>query len=109
MIFRAVAFGNEHTGTHGDALEEAHHHVDQACRGADRRQGGIAQVTAHHPGVEGVVKLLEEVAQENGEGKEQNFGPDGTLCQVLAGGMGFVVVIMKPVAAEGHNASHPSK
>ena len=102
VVLGTETFGDEHTGTHGNALEETHHHVDQAGRGTDCRQGGIAQISAHDPGVESVIKLLKKIAQENGKCEQQDFYPDGTFCQILAGSMGLVMMIVKSVAAEWH-------
>ena len=102
VILGTIAFGDEHAGTHGDALKEAYHHVDEAGGRTDRSQSSIAQVFAHDPGVEGVIKLLEQITQENGEGEKQNFLPDGTCSQILGSGMGLVLMVMKPVAVKRH-------
>ena len=76
--------------------------MNQAGGRTDGRQCGIAQILAYNPGVESVIKLLEQIAQKNGESKQENLGPDGTFCQIMAGGMGFVMVIVKSVAVEWH-------
>ena len=73
-------------GTHGYAVEEADHHKDEAAGGADRRQGVITQVVAHYPGIECVIKLLEHVAQEHGQGEKQHAFPNGTFRQRTAAG-----------------------
>ena len=73
--------GDDDTGTHGHTVEKAHQHEDQTGGGAYCRQGGVADVAAHHPGVEGVIKLLKKVAQEDRQGKQQHLFPDRTLRQ----------------------------
>ena len=102
IVLGTEALRDENTGTHGNALEETDHHVDQAGRRTDSGQCSVTQIVAHDPGVESVVKLLKHVAQENGKGEQQNLGPDGTFGKVLLGGVSFGLMIMKPVTTEWH-------
>ena len=102
MIFGTETFCDQNTGTHGNALKEAHHHMDQAGRGTDRRQCGVTQVSAYDPGVEGIIKLLKKIAKENGEREQQYFGPNGTFGEILTGGLCLVLMIVKAVAVEWH-------
>ena len=87
MVLRTEETGDDHTGTHGHTVEKAHEHMDQTAGGADCSQGSIADETAHHPGVKGIVELLKNIAQKNGQGEKQDFFPDGTLGQRIRIGM----------------------
>ena len=102
MVFGTETFCDEHTGTHGDTLEEADHHVNQAGRGTDCCQCGVTQIVTDYPGVKGIIKLLKEISQKNWKSKQKYLGPDGTISKVLLGGMRFVLVIVKSVATEWH-------
>ena len=81
IVLRAIVPGDDHARAHGDAVEKAHHHKNQAAGGADRRQGGIPQEPAHHPGIEGIVELLEHIAQKHRQGEQQHGLPDGAFRQ----------------------------
>ena len=87
VIAGTVEPGNDHTGTHGDTVEESHKHKNQAAGGADCSQSGIADEFAHHPGVEGVVKLLKDIAQKNRQGEKEHLVPDGAFRQGIRVGM----------------------
>ena len=79
VIPGTVTPGDDHAGAHCHAVEEADHHEDEVAGGTDRSQGGITQETAYHPGVKGVIKLLEDVSQKNREGEEQHSFPNRAL------------------------------
>ena len=81
IILGAVVFGDDDTGTHRQAAEETHHQENQTAGGTDGGQGVVADEIAHSPGVEGVIKLLEHIAQEYGEGKQEDLFPDDALRQ----------------------------
>ena len=76
--------GDDDAGAHGQALEKADQHVDQISRGAHRSQSGIAHKFTNHPGIEGIVKLLEHIAQQDRQGEHQNFLPDNAFGQIIA-------------------------
>ena len=62
IAFCPVEPGDQHTGAHGHAVEEAGEHENQVAGGADGGQGLLADEVADDEGVGGVVELLEEVA-----------------------------------------------
>ena len=84
VVLRTEEFCDDHTGAHGHTVEETHKHVDQTAGGTDGRQRRIADEFTDGPGVEGVVALLENVAQKNGHSKQKNLFPDRTFCQSIA-------------------------
>ena len=47
-------------------------------------------------------ELLEKISQEDGECEQQYLGPNRTAGQILVGGVGFVLMIVKSVAFEWH-------
>ena len=55
VLSRSVVPGNDHTGTHGNAVKKAHHHKNQTARRTDRRQGFISDKVAHAPGIKSIV------------------------------------------------------
>ena len=84
MVLSAEEFCDDHTGTHGNTVEETHKHVDQASGGTDGGQGSFTDKFADGPGVKGVIKLLKDIADQNGEREQKNFFPNGALCQSIA-------------------------
>ena len=68
--------GDDHAGTHGNTVEKADHHEDQASGRSHGSQCIFTNEVAHAPGVKGVVKLLKHVAQQNGHGKENDRLPN---------------------------------
>lgn len=83
IVSGAVASGDQNTGTHSNAVEEADHQEDQAAGGADGGQCVVAYVIADAPGVKGIVKLLEDISQENGQGEKQHCFPDRPAGQTM--------------------------
>ena len=79
MLPRAKSSGNDHACTHRHTIKEADHHKDQTTGGADRRQGIVTYVVADAPGIEGIIKLLEHIAQEYRQGEQQHRLPNGAL------------------------------
>ena len=69
VIPRAEIPGDHHARAHGDPVEKADHHEDQAAGGAYRRHGVVANEFTDRPGIEGVVELLKDVAQQDRQGK----------------------------------------
>ena len=84
VILGAEELGDDDTGTHGNAIEETHKHVDQTAGRADCRQSGVTDEFTYRPGVESMIELLENISNKNGEGKQQDLLPDRTLCQSIA-------------------------
>ena len=81
-VFGAKALGDDHTGTHRHTGEEAHQHIDDGGSGTHRRQRLFADELAHHDGVHGIIKLLEQIADHQRQGKSQQMLPDDTLGHV---------------------------
>ena len=75
----AVVLGDQHARAQGGALQEADNHKDQIGRGTDGGQGLLADKVADDQGVGGVVELLEQIAQEDGDGEGHQPLPDGAL------------------------------
>ena len=83
-ISGSIVPGDDHACTHGHTVEKAHQHEDQAAGGADRRQGIFADKIAHTPGVKGVIKLLKNISQQNGHGKQEDSLPNRSFRQGIA-------------------------
>ena len=64
-----VVLGDDHARPGGQAHEEADEHVDDGVHGAHGGEGLLPHVVPHHPGVHGVIELLEQVAEEQRHGK----------------------------------------
>ena len=69
MILGAEELGDDHAGTHGNTVEKSYKHVDQTAGRADGSQCGIADEFANGPGIESMIKLLENITDKDGEGK----------------------------------------
>ena len=79
LVLGAVVFGDQHAGAQGGALQQTDDHKDQVGRGADGGQGLFADEVADDQRVGGVVELLEQIAQEDRNGKGYQPLPDGAL------------------------------
>ena len=96
----AVELGDQHRRAGGQSHEEAHQQVDQHAGGAAHgSQGFLAHILAHDHGVGGVVQLLEERAQQDGEEENQQLPPDHAL--------GDAVGLGAPLPRPGHALSAP--
>ena len=69
LLFGAVVLGDDHARARGQAHEEADEHVQNGVHRAHGAEGFLAHVVAHHPGVHGVVELLEQVPQQQRHGE----------------------------------------
>ena len=67
--------GDHDAGSHGDADKQDKQKVQNRSRAAHGGQGIIAHIAAHHNAVNGVIKLLGNVADEHGDGKGDNLFP----------------------------------
>ena len=65
--------GDKYPGTQRQTVDEASEQHDEAAGGTDSGQGLLADELAHDQGVHRVVQLLEQVAEENGQGKGEHF------------------------------------
>ena len=68
--------GNQHAGTHGQAVEESHECKNQALGSTDGCQRIFTEKIANNPGIEGVVKLLKQITQKNRQHEQQQFLPN---------------------------------
>ena len=84
ILLGTESTGNDHTGTHSQAVEKADHHEDQTAGGADGGQGIVTDEITHTPGIEGVIKLLEHIPKKDRQGKQQDRFPNRPLGQGLA-------------------------
>ena len=86
VVPRAELLGHEDGEALGKALDNAQHHPVQPVGGAQGGQSVHAQEFAHHHGVHHGIKLLENIAHHEGQGKGEDE-PCGTalghaLCTV---------------------------
>ena len=84
ILPRAEISGDDNAGAHSYAVEEADHHKDQAAGGADGGKGVFADVIADTPSVKGIIKLLENIAEEHGQSEQKHTLPDGAFGEGLA-------------------------
>ena len=71
--------GDDHAGSHGNAVKKADQKEDQVSGGADCRQGIAAEKISHDKRIGHIVKLLEKVSEKEGNGKSDNAFPDRSL------------------------------
>ena len=76
VILRAEVAGNDHAGPGKQAAEQAHQQEDDIAGGAYCGQRVAAQKVADHQRVHNVIKLLEQIAPENGKGETHNLPAD---------------------------------
>ena len=88
-IARAEVTRHDHACAHGDAGDKANHQMDQVAGGADGGEGFAAQKVADDQGVCGVVQLLKQVAQKQGDGKLNQKRSDRPLGHQRCAGGGF--------------------
>ena len=61
--------GGKNARARGNAHEQHNEQVQDGAGGSHRRQGGVPHILAHDDAVHGVVQLLGQVAQQQGNGK----------------------------------------
>ena len=79
QLFGTVVLADDHTGAGGQAHEETDEHIDN---GSYRSYGGVslvADIIADDPGVDGVVELLKNIADEQRKGKRNQMTQNITL------------------------------
>ena len=84
----AEVAGDSHTHATGGAGEKADQQEDQRAGGTDGGQCVVSQKVADDQGVSGVVELLEQLAQENGDGESGDEPPGYAVGHVLCVGSG---------------------
>ena len=80
-IVRADVVGDHHARAGGEAHEEADEQVDERRVGAHSRKGVFTQVISDDQGVRGVVELLEQIADEDGDCKPDDLPAYAALGQ----------------------------
>ena len=88
----AEAVGAQNAHTDGAADDQGVGHVHDGGGHADAGQGQVAQKIAHHDGVHDAVKLLKDVAENDGQRKIQQ-GREGRAGQQRTGGAGGPEVV----------------
>ena len=86
----AVVLADDHTCTGGKTQEEADEHIDDGADGAHRGVSGVADIVAYHPGVNGVIQLLEQISDEQRNSK----GDD--MAENIAFGHIYIPAGLKP-------------
>ena len=79
ILLGAEGSGDDHTGAHGHAIEEAGHHPNKASGGTDRCQCVFTDKIAYTPRVKGIIELLENVTDEYRQSKQEHGLPDRTF------------------------------
>ena len=86
MVPGAELLGHRNCEAAADTGAEADYQEIDGARGAYRRQGRTAEGLAHNSGVRHVIKLLEQISEQNRDTKAENQ-PHGTaLCQIFCHG-----------------------
>ena len=76
VVLRAVVACDDDARADGDAVEKADEQEDQTAGGADGGIGVLIQEAADDKGVSCVVELLENVSEQDRQGKKQHAAPD---------------------------------
>ncbi len=76
LHFGAVVLTDDHTGAAAEPHEKADEHVDDGAHAAHGGEGLVGHEVAHHPGVHHIVELLEHVARQQGQGKQDQVPGD---------------------------------
>ena len=69
LALGAVELGDHHAGAAGQTGKKADEHVHNRPYGTNSRKGLIADIVAYHPGIHRIVKLLENIACQQRQGK----------------------------------------
>ena len=93
VILVAVILADNNAGTGGEAHEKANEHVDDGANGSYRREGLVADIIAHYPGVHGIVQLLEYISGQQRQCKHDNMFGDATLSHVYVAFFLFYLVM----------------
>ena len=77
-----VILANDNTRTGGKTAEKANQHVDDGTNSTNCGEGLVADVVANDPGIHCVIKLLENIADEQGQRKIDNMPGNTALGHV---------------------------
>ena len=79
IIPRAEILRHDNTGTHGNAAEKADDQKQQTAGGGHRRQRTVAEQPPDNQRIGSIVKLLEQVTEEQRERKCDDLPSDRSL------------------------------
>ena len=82
LVPGAEILGNHDTGTHGQTVEEAHHHEYEASGRCYAGQRLRPQGVAYDQGICSIVQLLEQISQKERTGECDDFLPKASLREV---------------------------
>ena len=85
----AVLHGHSRAAAHAQAQQDRGEEGHQGVGGPHRRQRIRAEEAAHHPSVGNVVHLLQQVAEHQRQGKQQDILCNGSLGQTVLHGVIF--------------------
>ena len=74
--FRTVILADDHARTGRKAHKETDEHIDNGAHGAHGGVSLVADKLTHHPGIHGVVQLLEDIAHQQRQRKQNNVTDD---------------------------------
>ena len=75
----AVKLADDHAGTGGKTNKQTDEHIDHRANSTHGGVGFVIDEVAYHPGVYGVIKLLKNVAHQQGQGKGNDMAGNATL------------------------------
>ena len=78
-LLGTVILTDDHTGAGGKTHEKANEHIHNGTHRANRGISLVVHIVANHPGVHRVVQLLEDVADQQGNGKGNDMPGDVSL------------------------------
>ena len=78
----AEADGEHRPAAHAQAQQDGGEEGHEGEGGAHRRQGVLAQIPAHNQGIRDIIALLEQVAQDHGDGEAQHGAHHRTLGEI---------------------------
>jgi len=79
VVFGSEKLGDDHARAGAQTGEHSDHQVDNRRARTHRCQRIGSDVVADHDGVDRVVKLLEQIAQQQRQRKQQQLLPDNSL------------------------------
>ena len=80
VVLGSKKLGDDHTRAGAQTGEHSDHQVDNRRARTHRCQRIGSDVVADHDGVDRVIKLLEQIPQQQGKCKQQQLLPDDSLC-----------------------------
>ena len=81
LLTAAILHGNGRAAAHAQAQQNRGKKGHKGIGRAHCRQRVCAKKAAYHPCIRNVIHLLQQIAQHQRQGKQQNAAGDGTFCQ----------------------------